>query len=700
MPLNWQTYHSAGINIIPIKADGSKAPAVKWAQYKDAPADTTQLGEWFGAFSDFTFGMAAVCGSSSRDLLCIDFDDPATYEPWLDKVNHIVSDTPHVRTPKGGYHVWIRAAGIGGNQKLARAADKSTRIETRANGGYALLPGSPAACHPSGKTYELIHGSFDRIKVLTSGELMALFAAAMDFDEYQECVISPEKRKVSAFEADDDAPGTAFNARGDVRSLLEKHGWKLIFSRGDVDYWRRPGKTANISASFGFKGCNCLYVFSSNATPFEPEHSYTPFAVYTLLEYGGDYHAAAEALLDKGYGVKQETKTLILGTGSAQDAQIEPSTSEPDDKVTQLINAIKLTLNYALEPQKCWELWTQLSDAEQISARYKSKIMRIDRDMFNAAINVGKPVEEPKHYIPSALKQSNEPDPEEMPLLGQVGYGAFVDGYSHLVVSKPRIGKSELVSQCMGYWARPTTYLSEEGKRIWARRIRALSASGLEIPDCCEIVPDAAGGRAYVLNLIETMAPGHVLVIDTLRAYFEISDECDGGQVTQSILPLIQAVKRRCVTLVVIHHSRKSGGDDAIDASSGSNALPGLFDAVLHLEAKGEALKLAGKVRGGMVRNAMMQWENNLLKIIDPQVAKQLTLSDKILEVIPAYDFIDIDGIIEALGDDATGKESIRRRVYELVSEGNIISEKSGNIGRGSKQRWTKAGAETLEGSD
>jgi len=45
-----------------------------------------------------------------------------------------------------------------------------------------------------------------------------------------------------------------------------------------------------------------LYVFSSNAAPFEPGKAYGPFAVYALLEHHGDFAAAARALRAEGYG--------------------------------------------------------------------------------------------------------------------------------------------------------------------------------------------------------------------------------------------------------------------------------------------------------------------------------------------------------------------------------------------------------------
>jgi hypothetical protein len=45
-----------------------------------------------------------------------------------------------------------------------------------------------------------------------------------------------------------------------------------------------------------------LYVFSSNAAPFEPDEAYSPFAVYAMLKCGGDYVEAGRMLRSEGYG--------------------------------------------------------------------------------------------------------------------------------------------------------------------------------------------------------------------------------------------------------------------------------------------------------------------------------------------------------------------------------------------------------------
>ena len=55
-----------------------------------------------------------------------------------------------------------------------------------------------------------------------------------------------------------------------------------------------------------------FYVFSSNATPFEPNRPYNVFSVYTLLEHNGDYSKATTELLKQGYG-KAANKSVYLG---------------------------------------------------------------------------------------------------------------------------------------------------------------------------------------------------------------------------------------------------------------------------------------------------------------------------------------------------------------------------------------------------
>jgi len=76
-----------------------------------------------------------------------------------------------------------------------------------------------------------------------------------------------------------------------------------------VAYWRRPGKTSGWSASLKE---GVLFVFSSSATPFEPQQAYSPFSVYALLEHGGDFARAASALRGQGFGGEDTRKDVDL----------------------------------------------------------------------------------------------------------------------------------------------------------------------------------------------------------------------------------------------------------------------------------------------------------------------------------------------------------------------------------------------------
>jgi hypothetical protein len=66
------------------------------------------------------------------------------------------------------------------------------------------------------------------------------------------------------------------------------------------EHWRRPGKKRGQSATL-IEGKR-LYVFSTNATPFESDRIYPPFAIYAALEHGGDFSAAAKELSRQEYG--------------------------------------------------------------------------------------------------------------------------------------------------------------------------------------------------------------------------------------------------------------------------------------------------------------------------------------------------------------------------------------------------------------
>lgn len=291
-------YH--GMSVIPCDFK-TKSPTIKWQHYaleKPMPKD---LVYWFGkqAKSD---ALAIIGGNVSGNLELIDFDKPSLFpefEKEISKVdNAIMGRLAISKTQNGGFHLYYRSKGVvGRNQKLAMHTDNSgrpkTAIETRGNGGYVLAPPSPK--------YQWIQGDIDKIPIIGDGERNNLIEVARSFNQIKEHTPIEHKQKQVVTPINLDRPGDLFNYYADISPLLVKHGWKFQSIRGECEYWTRPGKQEGISATFNYKGCNCLYVFSSNAYPFEINTSYSPFAIYAFLECGGSFRLAAAKLVEMGF---------------------------------------------------------------------------------------------------------------------------------------------------------------------------------------------------------------------------------------------------------------------------------------------------------------------------------------------------------------------------------------------------------------
>jgi Bifunctional DNA primase/polymerase, N-terminal len=154
-------YLQAGYSVIPIKPDGSKAPDLRsWEEFQHRKATVAELEKWFGSKS--RSGIGLVCGTISRNLEVLDFDDAETFAAFVRKVGEAqIAALPRVRTPKNGTHLYLhRTAPPAGNRKLAQRSvtENGKRkvqclIETRGEGGQVVAPGTPAHCHPLNKLY-------------------------------------------------------------------------------------------------------------------------------------------------------------------------------------------------------------------------------------------------------------------------------------------------------------------------------------------------------------------------------------------------------------------------------------------------------------------------------------------------------------------------------------------------------------------
>ncbi len=308
----------AGLSVVPPAEDGSKRPMGGWKHYQRERPTPEDLQQWYGGHSPRR-GIGLVCGAVSGGLELLEFENAEAYAEFvaaakdagLGELVERIERGYLEESPGGGRHWLYRCPEIGGNSKLARrpgpGGTVEVLIETRGEGGYVVCAPSAGKVHPSGRPYVLVAGGFSAIARISASERAELFRLAQTFDRI------PQPQWDAAGGQRDQVgrepggrPGDDLERRVPWAKILAPHGWRMLYRRGGLEAWQRPGKrTPGISATIGHArgehGEPRLYVFSTS-TPFEAERSYTKLGALAVLEHGGDYQAAAKALSAKGYG--------------------------------------------------------------------------------------------------------------------------------------------------------------------------------------------------------------------------------------------------------------------------------------------------------------------------------------------------------------------------------------------------------------
>lgn len=353
-----QGYRDAGISVIPLRLDGSKAPALPAGQpqvYSSRLATDAELLEWFGTVER---GIGIKAGAVSGGLEILDFDMAETFWPWVSLIaypsiadyqrgigrsDELFNKLAVVETPSGGWHVLYRCRELTGNRKLAsweeissesektrghragtgfECIGKGVRIETRGEGGYVVAEGSPCETHASGLPYVQAFGPrLPKVQTVTPDERRRMWRAAMSFDctiNRQSEALAKARRKIkselySHLTRNEDEPWTWFDKFGSWFDILEPHGW----TTSDGIRWTRPGKDFGVSASVGSNeaGEEVLTVFSTDPQcgPLAAKSSssmsfFGKFNALVAVEFAGDRKQAAKhvrQLMGTHHGRKQ-----------------------------------------------------------------------------------------------------------------------------------------------------------------------------------------------------------------------------------------------------------------------------------------------------------------------------------------------------------------------------------------------------------
>ena len=364
-------WHAAGWALLPIRADGSKAPTVdKWRQYHGAGArpGEEQVKDWFRNGHQ---GLAVMLGRVSRNRVMIEFEARGVTEGWRDRWMQLLHERGHgdlldrylgglvIGSPSGGLNGFAEVQSddpVGSQRWITRprtpeeaeewrcenGKDESVAVpgvvlaEVKGDRGYAVVWPSHGSVHKTGRPWRLLTGSPESCPVFTGDEFRILHDAAREISPVQE---KPRKTRMAVREGravirdwtplegavvearPGDRPGDHFNRvlglDGYVEFMLA-HGWGYSYcDEMREHYLIRPGKDFGTSATIGNPQHEGIYpklhVFSTAAAPFEADHAYDAFGAYALLNHGGDISAAAGALAAQGYGWDSGRRPLRLG---------------------------------------------------------------------------------------------------------------------------------------------------------------------------------------------------------------------------------------------------------------------------------------------------------------------------------------------------------------------------------------------------
>lgn len=306
-------FRAAGISVVPVREDGSKAPATNWKQFQERLPEPEEIltslsnAQGFGIVTGAISGHLEMLELEGRAINagCLQDAREIAYASGLEYVWEILSSTYVEQTPSGGVH-WLYRISDGdvpGNTKLARRPGENGGVdvlaETRGEGGFVVVAPSHGAVHSSGAAWVRLNDSTPAsIKNLTMDQRDALHDIFRALDQMPDAEIVAQT-VAAVRESDAALPGDDYNQRATWDEILT--GWTKVYRRGNETYWRRPGKSEGISASTGRNDSDNLYIWTTSTT-FEAEKPYSKFAAFAHLNFNDDYSAAARDLKKLGYG--------------------------------------------------------------------------------------------------------------------------------------------------------------------------------------------------------------------------------------------------------------------------------------------------------------------------------------------------------------------------------------------------------------
>ena len=677
----------AGVNVVPVREDGSKAPAGSWKQAQTDMTTPEQLVTW----ATTAQGFGIITGKVSGNLEMLELEGRAVAAGILDEARELahkaeigdiwdkLQNTYIEMTPSGGIHWLYRIDGeVPGNTKLAQRPGVNDNpecwIETRGEGGFVVVAPSGGSVHPSGKPWVRLENKTPAdIVTLTMRDRQELHDLFKLFDlmPVQEEIV----RSITTKAPDGNlSPGDDYNARTSWDDLLIPQGWKKIMQmRSGEIQWTRPGKDFGISATTGRTQSDNLYVFSTS-TQFETDKPYSKWAVFTLLNFGSlsedAFRQSTKALRAQGYGSIAIVPDYTLPAFQMPD-NIDPETGEVIERTGE-----DIMLAAEIQQQRIRKLAREHLRDEDNLAKFK-----LPEIHHNLTIELQQPDEEAKYLI-------NE---------------LFPTGANISLTAEYKSGKTTLINNIVKSLADDWPFLGRYGindhdrnivifnyeveprqYRQWMRevgikntdRIKLVHLRGLRMPMTSDYVQEK------VIDILQGFNAQTWIVDPLARAFVGSGDENSNSDVGQ-FLDTLDVIKYEAnvENLIIAAHTGRAS-EHGIERARGASRFDDWADVRWILTKNDEGQRfLKAHGRDVDMEQHLLTYDADSRQLSVDKAIKQSdatieNIMNQIIEIVRNEPGLTTGEVKDRVSG---GTDGINKAYTYTVGQGKIVAKKVGN---------------------
>ncbi|MFA6273559.1 MAG: bifunctional DNA primase/polymerase [Candidatus Paceibacterota bacterium] len=337
----------SGLSVIPI-TEGGKNPhficldGTRKHNLLEKSATPEEVKKWIESGVK-SWGVAG--GVISGNLVTLDFDEKnylGLYDLWYAKLSDdqkAVVDTCYKNSTRNkGTHLRYRTQTsqptieLASRVKWDEKENKNkieTTAETRAEGAYALIPPSAG--------YTTLQGSLLNLPIVPDEIHEELIDVLRTFNEVEDEPATEYEWKPTD-SSTKDRPGDRLNEKATWNEILEPHGWV----EEGKNRWRRPGKNRGegISATTDYDSKPMFYVFSTSAYPFKANTGYSKFHTFALLNYEGDFSAAAKVAAEMYPKENSSAKEEVITIETIESMLQQIPSDTPKVKLMEVLGPI------------------------------------------------------------------------------------------------------------------------------------------------------------------------------------------------------------------------------------------------------------------------------------------------------------------------------------------------------------------------